>query len=548
MQRRNLLLSGVTAALAPAVAASSHAAQAEPPSASKAPAAKRSCDVVVIGAGAAGSAAALAAQQSGARTILLEKLAFQAGAGSFAGGMFAADSAQQKAEGKVVSKQWLFNEYMSVSGAFVNTLLVRRIIDEAGATVDWLNENGCRMRLVSAGTGGGYAHIGKPATLHGYQEGGAKALQGLLASFRKAGGEAMFSTPATGLILDANGRVTGVRATSRRLGDLEISARAVIICSGGFGGNPDMMREFIGEPFTLGEVKQNTGEGVRMAWAAGAGRRGQNVAQYFWETFCANEMKRITAVTDDWWPLTDFTRYPNLRVNINGERFSDETNATLYSVRGAQIHMQPEETEFVILDSAMLETIRERGLAGVEEQYRAFRNRREFFMEFNAPNDTDELSRAERAPRDLRPWLDAFVGRTDTVFRGDSIEALARAMKVPAEALARSVAQYNEAARTGIDPLFFADGRRLLPVGKAPFYAIRFVARNLGTLGGIRVSHRLEAETSEGRVIPGLYAAGADAGGMYGQAYVDFEGGTLGFAYTSGRLAGLAAAESARTK
>ena len=92
--------------------------------------------------------------------------------------------------------------------------------------------------------------------------------------------------------------------------------------------------------------------------------------------------------------------------------------------------MLPEETEFVILDSAMLESIRERGLAGVEEQYRAFRNRREFFMEFNAPNDTDELSRAEHAPRDLRPWLDAFVGRTDTVFRGGSIEALVRAMKV----------------------------------------------------------------------------------------------------------------------
>ena len=142
-------------------------------------AADYTADVVVIGAGASGSAAALASQQSGAKTILLEKTPFQMGAGSFAGGMFAADSSQQKAAGKTVDKKWLFNQYLSLSGGFQNSLLVRRIIDESGKTVDWLNANGCRMTLVDAGTGGAYAHIGMPATLHGYQDGGAKALVAL---------------------------------------------------------------------------------------------------------------------------------------------------------------------------------------------------------------------------------------------------------------------------------------------------------------------------------------------------------------------------------
>lgn len=128
------------------------------------------------------------------------------GASSFAGGMFAADSAQQKAARKVVDKEWLFNEYMKLSGGFQNSLLVRRIIDESGRTVDWLNENGAIMKLASAGTGGAYEHIGMPATLHGYQEGGAKALKALLESFKKAGGTAYFSTPATELVSKDGGR------------------------------------------------------------------------------------------------------------------------------------------------------------------------------------------------------------------------------------------------------------------------------------------------------------------------------------------------------
>ena len=99
-------------------------------------------DVVVVGGGAAGSAAAIAAQEQGAKTVLLEKTAFPAGAGTFAGGLFAADSSQQKEQGKVVDKAWLYKQYMDISGGYVNSRLVRRIIDESGFTVDWLNKHG----------------------------------------------------------------------------------------------------------------------------------------------------------------------------------------------------------------------------------------------------------------------------------------------------------------------------------------------------------------------------------------------------------------------
>lgn len=111
-------------------------------------------------------------------------------------------------------------------------------------------------------------------------------------------------------------------------------------------------------------------------------------------------------------------------------------------------------------------------------------------------------------------------------------------MGVDASVFSESVAQFNNAIKTGKDDLFFAETETLVPVEKGPFYAVKYVARNLSSLGGVRINERIEAIDAEGNPIPGLYVAGADAGGMYGKAYVDFEGGTLGFAYTSGRLAG----------
>lgn len=373
-------------------------------------AADYTADVVVIGAGASGSAAALASQQSGAKTILLEKTPFQMGAGSFAGGMFAADSSQQKAAGKTVDKKWLFNQYLSLSGGFQNSLLVRRIIDESGKTVDWLNANGCRMTLVDAGTGGAYAHIGMPATLHGYQDGGAKALVALKDSFLKAGGQALFSTRATELIKDAKGNVTGVRIIGKDGKPGKVTAKAVVIASGGFGGNKDMLERYIGVPYTMGEVTQNTGDGIQMAWKAGAGKRGENVAQYFWETFSQEEMGKITKqVGDDWFALTDFTRYPNLRVNTNGRRFSNETDATLYSVHGAEIAMQPHQTEFVIVDSGMLDKVKAKGFAAIEEQYANWKgDKRQYFQEFNEPktrmNSPRLKTRRRMWPRSSISW------------------------------------------------------------------------------------------------------------------------------------------------
>lgn len=497
-----------------------------------------SFDIVVVGGGAAGSAAALAASESSDSVLLLEKTASPMGAGTLAGGMFAAESSLQKKAGKVVDKKWIFDEYMKASDGYMNSVLVRTIIDESSETVDWLMKNGMELNLADAGSGFSFANVGRPSTLHGYNEGGIVAISKLIKEFEGNNGTVMFSTPATDLLIDDDGKVTGVIAAKDDGSKLKINAKAVILATGGFGGNKEMLKEYFGEKYTIGEVTSCTGDGIKMAWSAGAAEYGTATAHYFWQTFTGEEFGAlINAVGDDFFSLTEFTFYPHLRVNILGERFCDETTVTDFATHGAQLHMQPKQTEYLVLDTSVLEQIAEKGYVSVEDHFGTFKDNRNFYMEFNEPNDTDQLIEKENTPRDYTPLLEAAVG-TNVVFKGESIEALAKNMGIDAVTFKASVDQYNKAIELGRDEMYFSDTKRLVPIKKGPYYAVKYVTRNLSTLGGVAINEKIQAIDENGVSIPGLYVAGADAGGMYGKAYVNFEGGTLGFAYTSGRLAG----------
>ena len=502
-------------------------------------------DVAVVGAGGAGVAAALAARQHGASVALIEKTISPLGASTFAGGMFAGDSQQQKEKNAVVSKKWLYDEYMDASQGYMNSILVRRIIDESGKTVDWLNENGAIMKLVDAGTGGSYDHIGMPATLHGYQEGGTKAVTKLIEKFKSLGGQMYFGFAGQRLLQDENGNVTGVVGQ----GDdqvLHVNAKKVIIATGGFGGNPKMRKEYLGDVSTQGQVLQNTGDGLNMAWDAGTAHHINGSTHYFWQTFSDEDIGEMAKIVGpNWMPINALADFPNLRVNNRGQRYASETHALDFAVHGAELSEQPQQTEFVVLDQAMLDKIKEGGTVAIEDHYGKWKDHREFYMEFNFPTDTDEAIKREHEKVDFTTLLDK-LSSTNVVFIGKTIKELAQRMGVNEENLQNAVDQYNNAKKKGEDDLFFSDTKRMIPVEQGPFYAIKFIARNLGTLGGATIDEKMHALAPDGEPVPNLYVAGADASGMYGKAYVDFEGGTLGFAYISGRLAGIDAAETAK--
>jgi fumarate reductase flavoprotein subunit len=124
----------------------------------------------------------------------------------------------------------------------------------------------------------------------------------------------------------------------------------------------------------------------------------------------------------------------------------------------------------------------------------------------------------------------AFEKKNPHIFVADSIEALAGQIDVNPIILKATIDEYNTFCQQGHDDLFAKDRQYLRPIKDPKFYAMRCVTMTLGTLGGININHNAEVLDKENNIIPGLYAAGNDASGMFGDSYnIYLSGGTLGF-------------------
>jgi fumarate reductase flavoprotein subunit len=145
--------------------------------------------------------------------------------------------------------------------------------------------------------------------------------------------------------------------------------------------------------------------------------------------------------------------------------------------------------------------------------------------------------------RGLAPF--AYTNGSAESFASGSVEGLAERMGVDPGILKATVDEYNGFCARGHDDLFAKDPRYLKPLLGPRFYAVKARTVFLGTLGGIRINHRMEVIDKGGRVIPGLYAGGYDAGGMWGDSYCirHSSGLSSGFAANSGRIAGKNALE-----
>lgn len=143
-------------------------------------------------------------------------------------------------------------------------------------------------------------------------------------------------------------------------------------------------------------------------------------------------------------------------------------------------------------------------------------------------------------------WADAV--KAGWAFKANTLDELAHVTGMDAKRLKATVDQYNRYCDVCHDGDFAKDPAYLREVRMGPFYAIKSVASSLGTLGGIKANERFEVVTQEEEPIPGLYAAGNDVGGMYGDSYdLLMAGSTVGFAVNSGRIAVESAAEYIKT-
>ena len=462
-------------------------------------------DIVIVGAGGAGMTAAIAAANEGKNVVIVESQAMVGGNSvRSTGGMNAAKTPAQDenefAESAGVEKtletaasEWAGNEAITaladtVAGQWaeyqanpvgyfdsvelmeLDTLigghgtndpaLVEALCSNSADAIAWLSEQGIELTSVSSFGGASVKRIHRPVDSEGKTISvGSYMIPLLQAKCEELGVEFIMNTTANEILTDANGAAVGIAATDKNGAAVTVNAKAVILATGGFGANLDMVVEY--KPDLAGFMTTNApgaqGQGIDMAVAIGAGTVDMDQIQIH-PTVEANTAALITeGLRGD----------GAILVNAEGNRFTDEVG-TRDVVSAAEI-AQTGSYSWLVIDQAMA---------------------------------------------DASSVIQGYIKNGYTV-TGETYEELAEAMGVDAAAFAATMDKWNAAVAAGVDEEF---GRTSFanPLDTAPYYAIKVTAGIHHTMGGLTITPQTQVLAGDGTVIDGLYAAGEVTGGVHG--------------------------------
>jgi fumarate reductase flavoprotein subunit len=465
-------------------------------------------DIVVIGSGAAGLVAAMTAAEGGAKVVLFEKERSPGGTSNFFEGTFAVESAMQRERYITYSKDEAFKNIMDYSHWLANPRLVRAIVNESGATIGWLQNQGVVFIDATINM------PDSPRTYHVVKGKGEAVVKALVTKAKEKGVDIRLATPVK-RILKQGDRVTGVIVEVDGE-EVQVSAKAVIIASGGYANNKEWIKKYTGFDLDINLVPignvDKMGDGIRMAWEIGAAEENKSLLELF----------RVGPIGPEF-AMAGQLEYavvqPFLWVNPKGERFCDESVAFFDSSVGNVAAKYKEGFTYTVFNDAAVKRMQERGIdKGLVVAVPPGSKPVDFYRELNA----------------------ALTRGTSEIFAGDSVAELAGKMGVKPEILKATIDEYNAFCEKSHDDLFAKDPKYLFPVNSPRYYAIKGHTVFLGTMGGIKINEKIEVVDKKDAVIRGLYATGFDAGGMYGDSYAikAASGLASSFALNSGRIAG----------
>jgi fumarate reductase flavoprotein subunit len=468
----------------------------------------KTADIVVIGSGVTGMAAAVTAAEGGMKVIVFEKQRSLGGTSNFFSGMFAVETQRQRENYITYSRDEAFKNIMDYSHWRANARLVRAIVDESAETIDWLLRHGVEFRPETINM------PDAPRTYHPVKGQGAAIIKALTEAGKARGVDFELGVSVKRIIIA--GKCAAGVIVERDGEEHEIGARAIIIASGGYANNKEWIKKYCGFDLDvnvtpIGNIDK-MGDGIRMAFEVGAAEEGLGVL----ETYSAGPFGEGFAMKG---PLEMAAAQPDLWVDPRGERYCDESIAFYDTSMGNANARFKEGYTYRLFDDGIRHILMEQG---IEKQ-----------LGMDNPPGT--------RPIDFDRELQAAEERGSTeVFAADSVEELAEKMGVDKAVLRATVDEYNRHCAKGHDDLFAKNPKYLRPLTGPRFYAVKARTLFLGTLGGIKINHRAEVLDKKGNIIPGLYAGGFDAGGMWGDSYcIKVSSGlSAGFAANSGRIAG----------
>ena len=413
-------------------------------------------DVVIIGAGGAGMTAAINTAQAGKDVILLEKMPYAGGNTTKAtGGMNAAETHYQAEQGIDDSVEQFVEDTMEGGHNINDKDLVTTLAENSAEAIDWLDSIGAPLPKVSFSGGATNARIHAPEDGSGV---GAYLVTSLLKKMDDLDINVMYDTKATSLI-SKDGTVTGVKAESRDT-EYTINAKAVILATGGFGNNEDMIVQYRKD--LKGTVTTSapgiTGDGIVMAEDVGADLVDIEQIQLHPTVEQKTSMLITESVRGD----------GAILVNQDGKRFTDEL-LTRDVVSAAELE-QPGSYAYIIFDQRLRD-----GLKAIEK----------------------------------------YVSTGITV-QGDTIEELAEKIDVDPATLAETLKNWNQYVADQNDPDFGRTTGMDHDLSQAPFYAIKIAPGIHHTMGGVHIDTDAQVIDKDGNPIPGLFAAGEVVGGVHG--------------------------------
>lgn len=458
-------------------------------------------DLVVIGHGAAGLSAAVSFLETWdgppARVAVLDKAAKDQRGGSTAWttAQFRLDADAQLLEdwGVLVRK---------TNGENANEEYIEAFYENATDTLNWVRKHGVTIGKMRIDT--------LPSTSFKYaysiQGGGGVFVDTFSTLLEKLGGTALYETTAVGIEREPGGSVTGVQVRTSDGSDVLLPTRSVVVAAGGFEGNRELLAEHIPGGERLDTVspgsRVNDGSGIAIARAAGADTAGAFDGAHM--EACDPRSANFEALIHDW--------VYGILVDGNGERFFDEASA-------------PHDLQFDYIANAV-----------------------------HRQADGRAYSITDASVRGGAEWIKSLNWTEVAPIVADSLEELAAKLNVPPAALRTTVDAYNAAsADTAYDPTKL-DGKHTIgleppkshwaqPLTEAPFHAYPIEPRICFTYFGLKVDGQARVIDTEGKVIPGLYAAG-EITGLFTDTYPS--GTSVHRSLTFGRVAGREIAGLAR--
>ena len=472
-------------------------------------------DVCVIAGGPAGLAAAISAAERGASVVLLEKANTTGGAGNMGMGPLGIGSRLAKEAMADLDVEKAFRIFMDYTHWRVDARLVRAYLEKSGSTIHWLEDMGVRFAGVAKYFPSSQAtwHMVRPESGKPGPRSASTMFKIMTERAVELGVEILYETPAVSLEKSEKGYISAVLAKDKNGEDVRVECLAAVIATGGFGDNPEMIKEQIGyewgkDLFSF-RIPGMVGDGIRMAMDVGAESTDLNIEMTV----------NSPGVEDGGLPSTLWVQPKTLVLNDRCERIMNEELLENTTFAGNAVSIQHDCVAYSILDSTVVEFYEKHGLDVTSLVH----------PHCNLENFEEQARRAK-------------ANGLNNLYIANSVEELAKELGVDETALQAAFDEYNTGCKNR-DDYFFKRNKDLIALDKAPYYAVRLHPSGYGTLGGIKINYKAEVMSKENKPIEGLYAAGTDACNIFGDSYVFvLPGNTMGFALNSGRIAGESAA------